>query len=249
MPTSKALPMPRKANVAATHEARWLRGGHTNVADFHALRAAVSAGDTAGAERCRGELVAANLGLVRFAIAHRFGSRAAMDEDCFAIGLRALLRAVDRFDPSKGHAFSTYAVQAVRWSVSRHLRCEARWRARHVQPAEFRDSNNGTAGWTEQCSGEPAPLAKMEAAEDAARAVRIVTTREGDAGLPKWRRLTERERHVVGLRYGVGGAGSGPWTLAAIAAGLGLHKERVRQVEAEALGKLRSRLEGCQCGK
>ena len=49
--------------------------------------------------------------------------------------------------------------------------------------------------------------------------------------------LTERERRVLELRYGIGG-GEGR-TLEAVADEFGVSRERIRQIEAKALRKLR----------
>ena len=49
--------------------------------------------------------------------------------------------------------------------------------------------------------------------------------------------LTDRERAVVGLRYGFDGRA--PQPLDAIGTYLGVTRERVRQIEVAALGKLR----------
>lgn len=49
--------------------------------------------------------------------------------------------------------------------------------------------------------------------------------------------LTDREQRVVALRYGL--AGDRQYTLAEIGKQLGLTRERIRQIEREALGKLR----------
>ena len=54
-------------------------------------------------------------------------------------------------------------------------------------------------------------------------------------------RLPERERRVVELRFGLDGE---PWALEAIGKELGLTRERVRQVEAAALNRLRDELAG-----
>ena len=47
--------------------------------------------------------------------------------------------------------------------------------------------------------------------------------------------LPERERRILELRFGFEGD---PWTLEAIGAELGLTRERVRQLEAQALHRL-----------
>jgi len=49
--------------------------------------------------------------------------------------------------------------------------------------------------------------------------------------------LTERERRILVLRHGL--EGHEPHTLAAIGAELGLTRERIRQIEQQALAKLR----------
>jgi RNA polymerase primary sigma factor len=54
--------------------------------------------------------------------------------------------------------------------------------------------------------------------------------------------LPERERRIVELRFGFSGDES--WTLEAIARELGLTRERVRQLEAHAIDRLRDRLAG-----
>ena len=51
--------------------------------------------------------------------------------------------------------------------------------------------------------------------------------------------LPERERYVVERRYGLDGGGC--TTLAEIGAGIGLTRERVRQIQNSALRRLRSR--------
>ena len=52
--------------------------------------------------------------------------------------------------------------------------------------------------------------------------------------------LTDRQRLVVERRYGLGGRDAA--TLEDIASDLGLTRERVRQIQMEALSKLRKRI-------
>lgn len=75
-----------------------------------------------GDEAARSEVVEANLRLV-LSIVHRFQGRADPD-DLFQAGCVGLLRAVDRFDPGYGVAFSTFAVPLILGEIREHLRRE-----------------------------------------------------------------------------------------------------------------------------
>jgi RNA polymerase primary sigma factor len=55
--------------------------------------------------------------------------------------------------------------------------------------------------------------------------------------------LPPREREIILDRFGLGGDREGPMTLESIGQRLGVTRERVRQIEADALRKLRRRLE------
>jgi RNA polymerase nonessential primary-like sigma factor len=67
----------------------------------------------------------------------------------------------------------------------------------------------------------------------------LLQFREMGALLDDWlAQLTERQRHVIERRYGLNGADV--VTLEALAVDLGLTRERVRQIQAEALDRLRS---------
>ena len=77
-----------------------------------------------------------------------------------------------------------------------------------------------------------------EAAEDPAA---HLEHEEAEALVAEWvSRLTDRQRLVVERRYGL--AGQDPTTLEDIANDLGLTRERVRQIQIEALSTLRKRL-------
>lgn len=67
----------------------------------------------------------------------------------------------------------------------------------------------------------------------------LLQFREMGALLDDWlAQLSERQRQVIERRYGLNGADV--VTLEALAVDLGLTRERVRQIQAEALGRLRS---------
>ena len=65
-----------------------------------------------------------NLPLVHFVL-RRFRDRGAEYEDLFQYGCMGLLKAIDRFDPSFGARFSTYAVPMILGEVRRFLRDDA----------------------------------------------------------------------------------------------------------------------------
>ncbi len=60
----------------------------------------------------RDELIEENLGLVHVC-ARRFAGRGADYDDLYAAGCLGLVKAVDRFDPSRGWKLSTYAVPVI----------------------------------------------------------------------------------------------------------------------------------------
>ena len=76
--------------------------------------------------------------------------------------------------------------------------------------------------------------AAADPAEEATNAVRRQAVRRVVAGLP------DRERRVVELRFGL--ADGEPWGLEAIGRELGITRERVRQLEAQALNQLEETL-------
>ena len=73
--------------------------------------------------------VEANLGLVRSVLSRRFSailSDPERREDAYVEGTLALARAAERYDPSQGTAFSTYAVACIEGAILRFLAQERR---------------------------------------------------------------------------------------------------------------------------
>lgn len=70
----------------------------------------------------RNKLVRLNAGLVR-KIVHRLNHQCAESyEDLEQIGFLGLIRAIERFDPKQGYAFSSFAVPYIRGEVLHYLR-------------------------------------------------------------------------------------------------------------------------------
>ncbi|MFJ4670873.1 RNA polymerase sigma factor SigF [Kitasatospora purpeofusca] len=69
----------------------------------------------------RTTLVELNLSLVRFAI-RRFDAHREPKEDLLQVGAVGLIKAIDRFDPSLGVEFTTFAMPTVLGEIRRHFR-------------------------------------------------------------------------------------------------------------------------------
>jgi len=130
-------------------------------------------------------------------------------------GRIGLWRAIVRFDPSRGYAFSTYA-----WpSIVHHV-----WRAVKVPTrASRREHVEAYSEWQCIASIDPATLAVAWSMHDALH--ELVT------------RLSKRLQQVVVARYGLDGQGGRFYR--EIGKHLGVSGERVRQLHTEALVWLR----------
>lgn len=69
----------------------------------------------------REELVMSHLNLVRF-IANKFKNRGEPIDDLIQVGYLGLLKAIDRFDPSRGLEFTTFATPTIMGEIKRHFR-------------------------------------------------------------------------------------------------------------------------------
>lgn len=69
----------------------------------------------------REKLVMSHLNLVRF-IANKFKNRGEPLDDLVQVGYLGLLKAIDRFDPSRGLEFTTFATPTIMGEIKRHFR-------------------------------------------------------------------------------------------------------------------------------
>jgi RNA polymerase sigma-B factor len=70
----------------------------------------------------RNRLVELNIGLVRKEVHHWINQCAENYEDLLQVGCIGLIRAIERFDMSRGHAFSSFAVPYIRGEIQHYLR-------------------------------------------------------------------------------------------------------------------------------
>jgi RNA polymerase sigma-B factor len=71
--------------------------------------------------RLRNELVERHMGLAAH-VARRFGRRGPSDDDLRQVAFLALVKAVDRFEPDRHVAFSTFAGRTIEGEIKRHFR-------------------------------------------------------------------------------------------------------------------------------
>ncbi len=72
--------------------------------------------------RLRNKLVELNFGLVRKEAHHWLHQCDENYEDLIQVGSMGLIRAIERFDMSKGHAFSSFAIPYIRGEIQHYLR-------------------------------------------------------------------------------------------------------------------------------
>src|SRR6476646_4256690 len=73
----------------------------------------------------RNQLVELNFGLVRKEAHHWINQCTESYEDLLQVGCIGLIRAIERFDISKGHAFSSFAIPYIRGEIQHYLRDES----------------------------------------------------------------------------------------------------------------------------
>lgn len=70
----------------------------------------------------RNQLVQLNFGLVRKEAHHWLNQCTESYEDLLQVGCIGLIRAIERFDMAKGHAFSSFAIPYIRGEIQHYLR-------------------------------------------------------------------------------------------------------------------------------
>ncbi len=228
------------------------------------------------AQEAREHLGRANTRLV-VSIAKRYMGQGLPFPDLIQEGNVGLMRAVDKYDYTRGNRFSTYATWWIRQAITRALAQKTRTiriplhmteRIRQMyRTAQILEQELGRRPTPEEIAGEmdlPADSVRgmMDASQHAIALERPVgddgdsefgdfiedqdTPEPGEAAAHHLLQetieevlseLTPRQAHILRLRFGLGGGEQ--HTLEEIANKFGLSRERIRQLEKEALRRLR----------
>ena len=183
-----------------------------------------------GDPKARGELIEHNLRLVVY-IARRFENTGVNLEDLISIGTIGLIKAVETSRPEKNIKLATYASRCIENEILMYLRKNAARRGEVSFDEPLNTDWDGNELLLSDILGTEADivLRPIEADADCQMLLTALAT------------LSQREREIITLRYGLGGRRE--QTQKEVADRLGISQSYISRLEKRSLQRLRRELQ------
>ena len=183
----------------------------------------------AGEEGAANRLIEHNLRLVVY-IARRFENTGVGIEDLISIGTIGLIKAVGTYNPAKNIKLATYASRCIENEILMHLRKTANQKSEIPFDEPLSTDWNGNELLLSDILGTESDLVMKPMEEDADRQL-LADALE---------KLSEREREIITLRFGLGGRRE--HTQKEVAERMGISQSYISRLEKRIIARLKKEI-------